>query len=478
MKAKKELFNLKENGTTVRTEIIAGVTTFMTMAYILVLNPNILTNYGLEGKELWNGAFLATCIASAIGTFVMAFLTNKPIAMAPGMGLNTVFAAVTAGITAITGMTYLQSFQAMLAVVFLEGSLFIILSLLKVREKIIEAIPLGIRLGISPAIGMLLLDIGFGSNVSIYSEKGGPFYAMRDFFGALTSGSAREQIGSQYNEMLLSVITIILGLVVIIALEHRKAKSSILIGIAVSAVFYWILEAAVLGRNPFDAARFGSFIPPFGDMASTTLFKLNFAGLAQIGFAAVASLVISLCIVDLFDTIGMLVGAASRAGMLDKDGMVPKMREALLSDAIGTVAGSLTGTSTVSSYVESAAGVSAGGRTGLTSVVTGILFLLSMFISPVMAVIPAAATSPALIYVGILMLANLKMLDFSDLTQIIPIGIMMLAMPITGSIGNGIGLALIFYTIIMLVTGRAKKLPVLTYVLTAVFACKFFALGI
>lgn len=388
-----KLFHLKENNTTARTEIVAGLTTFMTMAYIIALNPNLLTGFGAEGgSQLWNGVFLATCIASAIGTLVMAFAANKPFAMAPGMGLNSFFAVVVANIVTLTGMSYLQSFQTALCVILIEGIVFIILSVLKVREKIVEAIPLGIRLGIAPAIGLMLLNIGIGSNAGVYSSDGGPFYVMRDFFGALTPSLAKANMGDGYPQMVLTVVT----------------------------------------------------------------------------------LVITFCIIDMFDTIGTLVGTASRVGMVDKDGNMPRMREALLADAIGTVTGACTGTSTVTTFVESASGVEAGGRTGLTALTTGVLFLASMFLAPIAAIIPAAATSSALIYVGLLMLGGLKKIDFDDIYQSLPVAIMLISMPISGSIGHGIGLGLISYSVLKLCTGKGKDVSVLTYVISVIFLVKFF----
>ncbi len=469
-----KLFQLKKNGTTVRTEIVAGLTTFMTMAYIIALNPNLLTGFGAEGQNLWNGVFLATCIASAIGTFAMAFLANKPFVMAPGMGLNSFFAIVTGNIVAMTGMTYLESFQSALVIIFVEGIVFIILSILNIREKIVKAIPLGVRLGIGPAIGLMLMNIGFGSNVSLYGSNGGPFYAMRDFFGSLTAKFAKDTLGDAYNTMVLSVVTMFIGLFVIIALNHKKIKGSVLYGMLVASVVYWAGEAIFFEVNPFESLKTASFIPPFKDMAETTLFKLNFNGFVEIGWFTIITLIITFCIIDMFDTIGTLVGTASRAKMLDKEGNMPQMKQALLSDAIGTVVGSATGTSTVTTFVESASGVEAGGRTGLTAIVAGIMFLLCMFIAPIAAIIPAPATSSALIYVGILMFGNLKDINFADLSQLVPVAIMILAMPISGSIGHGIGLALISYTIIKLCTGKAKEVSVLTYILSLIFILKFF----
>lgn len=470
-----KIFKLKENNTTARTEIIAGLTTFMTMAYIIALNPNLLTGFGKDTMpELWNGVFLATCIASAIGTIVMAFLANKPFAMAPGMGLNSFFAVVVTNIVALTGMTYVASFQAALCIVLVEGIVFLILSVLNIREKIVDAIPLGVRLGIAPAIGLMLLNIGVGSNAGIYSENGGPFYAMRDFFGALTPSLAKTNMGSGYSAMVLSVVTMFVGLFAIVVLAQRGVKGAVLLGMLISSIIYWAGEAIFLGTNPFASLATASFVPAFGDMASTTLFKFNFQGFAQIGWFTAITLIVTFCIIDMFDTIGTLVGTASRAGMLDKDGKMPNMKQALLSDAVGTLAGSVTGTSTVTTFVESASGVEAGGRTGLTALTTGIMFLACIFIAPIAGIIPAAATSSALIYVGVLMVAGLKNVDFDDICQALPVALMMIAMPISGSIGHAIGIGLITYTVIRVFTGKAKDVSVLTYVLSLIFLLKFF----
>lgn len=470
-----KIFKLKENNTTAKTEIIAGLTTFMTMAYIIALNPNLLTGFGKETMpELWNGVFLATCIASAIGTIVMAFLANKPFAMAPGMGLNSFFAVVVTNIVALTGMSYVASFQAALCIILVEGLVFLVLSVLNIREKIVDAIPLGVRLGIAPSIGLMLLNIGVGSNAGIYSENGGPFYAMRDFFGALTPSLAKTNMGSGYSAMVLSVVTMFVGLFAIVVLAQRGVKGAVLLGMLIASIIYWAGEAIFLGTNPFASLSSASFVPAFGDMVSTTLFKFNFQGFAEIGWFTAITLIITFCIIDMFDTIGTLVGTASRAGMLDKDGKMPNMKEALLSDAVGTLAGSVTGTSTVTTFVESASGVEAGGRTGLTALTTGIMFLACIFIAPIAGIIPAAATSSALIYVGVLMVAGLKNIDFDDICQALPVALMMIAMPISGSIGHAIGIGLITYTVIKVFTGKAKDVSVLTYVLSLIFLLKFF----
>ncbi len=467
------LFKLKENGTTVRTEIIAGLTTFMTMAYIIALNPNLLTGFA-TGTPLWNGVFLATCISSAIGMFVMAFLANKPFAMAPGMGLNSFFAVVVGNIVAMTGLSYENAFQAGLCIILIEGVIFLILSILNVREQIVDAIPLGVRLGIAPAIGLMLMNIGFGSNNGIYSENGGPFYMMRDFFGALTAGTAKTAMGSGYDAMVLSVVTTFVGLFVIVVLAHKKVKGAVLMGMLVASVVYWGGSAAFLHVNPFASLATASFVPPFADMANTTLFKFDFKGFLQIGWFTAVTLIVTFGIIDMFDTIGTLVGTASRAGMVDKNGKMPQMKEALIADAVGTIAGALTGTSTVTTFIESASGVEAGGRTGLTALTTGILFLACIFLAPVAAIIPAAATSAALIYVGVLMVAGLSKIDFNKMDQALPVALMLIAMPISGSIGHGIGLGLIAYTVLKVFTGKAKDVSIVTYILSVLFLVKFF----
>ena len=469
-------FKLKKNGTSVKTEVMAGITTFMTMAYIIALNPNLLAD--TKGSALWNGVFLATCIASAIGMFCMAFLANKPFCLAPGMGLNNFFAIMVTNVVSITGLSYLESYQAMLIIILLEGVLFVVLSFFNVREKLVASLPLGIRLGISPAIGMMLMNIGLGSNAGIFVEKDGvvtPFYVMKDFFGSLSPGVLRDNMGNQgYATMVLTVATILIGLFVITVMAKKGIKGSVLFGMLIASVIYWAGSFLFLDVNPFAQLSSASFVPPFKDMAETTLFKFNFKGFLDIGWFTIITMVITFCIIDMFDTIGTLVGTASRAGMVDQDGNMPNMKEALLSDAIATAVGACTGTSTVTTFVESAAGVEAGGRTGLTSLTCGLLFLACIFLAPVAAVIPPAATSCALIYVGVLMLQGLKNIDFHDMDQMLPVCLMLIAMPVSGSIGHGIGLGLITYTAIKVFSGKFRQVSVLTYIISALFLVKFF----
>ena len=472
-----KVFKLSANKTNVKTELIAGLTTFMTMAYIIALNPNLLTNFD-TGSPLWNGVFLATCIASAIGMFCMAFMANKPFAMAPGMGLNSFFAVVVGNIVAITGASYVASFQAALIIILVEGVIFIALSFFNIREKIVESIPLGVRLGIAPAIGLMLMNIGLGSNVGIYAEGNGfttPFYVMRDFFGALTPSVIQGSMGDVgYSTMILTVATMFIGLFAIVIMAKKGVKGAVLFGMLIASVIYWAGSFIFLDTNPFASLATASFLPPFADMVETTLFKFNWQVFIEMGWFTVITLIITFCIIDMFDTIGTLVGTASRAGMVDEEGNMPNMKEALLSDAIGTVVGACTGTSTVTTFVESASGVEAGGRTGLTALTTGILFLACMFIAPVAAIIPAAATSAALIYVGVLMLMGLKNIQWDDLDQVVPVAIMLISMPVSGSIGHAIGLGLISYTVIKVFSGKAKDVSIVTYIISILFLVKFF----
>ena len=472
-----KLFRLKENGTSVKTEIVAGLTTFMTMAYIIALNPNLLTNFA-TGSALWNAVFVATCLASAVGTACMAFLANKPFVMAPGMGLNSFFAVICGNMAAMLKTDYTSAFQATMCIILVEGIVFLLLSVFNIRDKIDTAIRLGVRLGIGPAIGLMLMNIGFGSNAGIYAEGNGytsPFYVMRDFFGAMTPSTIRDQMGQEYSQMVLSVITMFVGLFVIVLLAKKGKKFAVLVGMLSGSVIYWAGEAIFLHTNPFASLKGASFLPHFKDMAEVTLFKFDFHDFFQIGWFTAITLIITFCMIDMFDTTGTLVGTASRAGMTDKDGNMPKMKEALTADAVGTIAGACCGTSTVTTFVESASGVEAGGRTGLTSLTAAFMFLACLFVSPVVAIIPAAATSSALIYVGVLMLQGLKNINFDDIDQIVPVFIMLLAIPISGSIGHGIGLAMISHMVIKVFSGHAKEVSALTYVISALFLVKFFA---
>lgn len=467
-----KLFKLKENNTSVKIEVIGGITTFMTMAYIVALNPNLLTNFAV-GTPLWNAVFMATVISAGVGTLLMAFLANKPFALAPGMGLNSYFATVVATIAVASGMTYEQSFPAALSIILISGVLFTILTLFKVREKIVEAIPKAVRLGIPAGIGLMLVNIGLTSNAGLYTADGGPYYMLSQFFSAGPSATLAAMGPEAYSKMVLYVLTFFIGLFVIAVLSHKKVRGAVLIGMVVSAIAYWI-GSFILGENPFAALSTATWMPPFADMIQTTFFKFDFKGLFSIGIFSAIMTIISFCMVDMFDTIGTLYGTAKKANMLDENDKMPGMNKALLSDSLATCVGSVTGTSTVTTFIESASGVEAGARTGLASVVTGILFLACMFISPLAALIPAPATSAALVYVGVLMMGSLKEVDYSDVSQTVPVVLLLIFMMGTSGIGNGIGIGLIAYTIIKVCTGKIKEVSPLTFVLSALFICKFF----
>lgn len=462
-----KFFKLKQNGTDVRTEVMAGVATFMTMAYILSVNPIILAG---DNPQLWNAVFMATAISSFLGTFIMAVYANKPFALAPGMGLNAFFASIVAGIAAAQSVSYEDAFAGGLAIVLFSGVLFTVLTVIKVREKIVNAIPKSVRIGIPAGIGLMIAAIGLGSNCQIYTENGA--HTMLQFFTDGPSATLAA-MGDAYPQMILNVVTMAIGLFSIAVLSHKKTKGAILYGIIIGSVVNWA-GTFILGGNPFASLATASFVPPFSDMVHLTLFKFNFGMLAKMGWVTAIMTIISFCMVDMFDTIGTLIGTATRAGMVDKDGNMPDMNKAMLSDSVATMAGACLGTSTVTTFVESATGVEEGGRTGLTALVTSLLFLICIFIAPIVSLIPAAATSAALIYVGVLMISAIKGVDFSDVAQAVPVTLMLLTMPMTSHIGDSIGIGLISYTIIKLCTGKAKDVSGLTIVLSILFIIKIF----
>ena len=453
-----KMFKLKENNTTAKTEVIAGITTFMTMAYILAVNPNLLSRAGMDPTAV----LIATCLASFIGTFAMALLANYPFALAPGMGLNAYFAY-----TVVLGMGY--SWEYALTAVFAEGIIFILLSATNVREAIFNAIPQNLKAAVSVGIGLFIAFIGLQNAKIVIGGS-----TLLQLF-SVDKYNEVNGVSASFNDVGITVLLAIIGIIVTGILVVKNIKGNILWGILIT----WALGLICQGVGlyvPNPDLGFYTLIPDFSNGLSipsiAPIFcKMDFSGILSLNFVVI---LFAFLFVDMFDTIGTLVGTASRAGMVDKDGNMPQMKEALLADAVGTVAGAITGTSTVTTFVESASGVEAGGRTGLTAFTTGILFLACMFIAPIAAIIPAAATSSALIYVGILMISGLSKVDFTDIYQTVPAAIMLISMPISGSIGHGIGLALISYTIMKVFTGKAKDVSVLTYIISAIFLLKFF----
>ena len=425
------VFQLEENNTNVKTEVIAGFTTFMTMAYIIFVNPSILSDAGMP----FNGVFIATIAGIILGTLAMAFLTNYPFALASGMGLNAFFAY-----SVVIGMGV--SWQTALGIIFLEGIIFIVLSVTPVRKMIVNSIPMGLKTGISSGIGLFIAFIGL-QNAGIVVSDQATLVAMGD----IMSGPA---------------LVAIVGLIVTGILYALKIKGALLWGILIATAFGW--------TNGVTPAFNGFFaMPSMGDWGQV-LFELDIASALRLGMVGV---LLSFLFVDLFDTAGTLVGVSQQAGYLDDEGNLPKASNALLADAIGTTGGALFGTSTVTTYIESASGVAEGGRTGLTGVVVSILFFLALFFRPLVGLVPGAATAPALIIVGTMMMSNVTKLDWDDFTEILPAFVAMIAMPLTYSISNGIALGFIIYPLVKLFTGKGKDVHWLVYVLGVVFIAYF-----
>lgn len=446
-----KFFKLKENGTNVRTEVVAGVTTFMTMAYILAVNPSILSASGMDAQAV----LIATAIASFIGTICMALLANYPFALAPGLGLNAYFAYTVCGF-----MGY--SWQIALFAVFVEGLIFIVLSLTNVREAIFNAIPLQLKKGVSVGIGLFIAFIGL-QNAGIVVNNDSTLVSIVDFTADFhTSG--------------ISALLAVIGIFIIAVLYVKKVKGAILIGIFATWILGIICQLTGLYVVTPDAGYY-SLIPAWssfnlGAISSVfgQCFKADFSSLRAFDFVAI---VCAFLFVDIFDTLGTLIGCATKADMLDKEGKLPRIKEALLADAIATTAGAVLGTSTTTTFVESSAGVAEGGRTGLSSVVTGLLFLLAVFLSPIFITIPSFATAPALLFVGFLMISAVTAIDFNDFTEAVPAYLALIAMPLTYSISEGIAAGVISYVVINLISGKAKKITPLMYVLAVLFICKF-----
>ena len=421
------LFQLKAHNTTVRTEILAGVTTFLTMAYILFVNPNMLAETGMDHGAV----FVATCLAAAIGSLVMGLLANYPIALAPGMGLNAFF-------TYTVVMTMGYSWQTALGAVFLSGAIFFLLSIFKIREWIINSIPLALRAGIAAGIGLFLAIIAL-KNAGIVVDHPATLVGLGD----LSKGGA---------------LLACLGFFVIAALAYRKVTGAVMIGILLVT---GLSIALGLSELPGVISMPPSLMP--------TLLQLDIAGALDIGLISV---IFAFLFVDLFDTSGTLVGVAQKADLLDKDGKMPRLGRALLADSTATMAGAALGTSTTTSYIESAAGISAGGRTGLTACVVAALFLLALFFAPLAGAVPAYATAPALLFVAVLMMSSLAQIDWDDLTVAAPVVVAALAMPLTFSIANGIAFGFIAWTAVKVLAGRWRELNPAMWVLSALFVVK------
>lgn len=454
-----KLFKLSENGTDVKTEILAGITTFMTMAYILAVNPSILAAAGMDQ----GGVFTATALASLLGTLFMAFFANYPFALAPGMGLNAYFAY-----TVVLGMGY--EWQVALTAVFVEGVIFIILSLTNVREAIFNAIPYNLKAAVSVGIGLFIAFIGLqNAKIVIGGATLIELYSLDGYNNV-------NGVEATFNDVGITVILAVAGIIITGILVIRNIKGNILWGILITWILGIICQFAGL-YVPNPEIGFYNLLPDFSNGLSIpslapVLGKLDFSGIFTLNFAVV---IFAFLFVDMFDTIGTLIGVSSKAGMLDENGKLPKIKGALLADAVATMAGAVLGTTTTTTFVESASGVSEGGRTGLTAVTTAILFGLALFLSPIFLAIPSFATAPALVVVGFYMLTNVVNIDFKDIAEALPCYICIGAMPFFYSISEGISMGVISYVALNLLTGKykEKKISILMYVLAVLFVLKY-----
>ena len=453
-----KLFHLKENHTDVRTEVMAGITTFMTMAYILAVNPSILSASGMDSGAV----FTATALASAIATLLMAALSNYPFVLAPGMGLNAYFAY-----TVVLSMGY--TWEMALAAVFVEGIIFLALSLTNVREQIFNSIPMNLKYAVSAGIGLFIAFIGL-QNAHIVVDSA-TLVGMYSFKASVANG----MFSSEGITALLALIGVLITGVLLV----KGVKGNILWGILITWALGIVCQLTGLYQiNP--EAGFYSLLPDFSNGISIpslapTFMKMDFSRVASLDFLVV---MFAFLFVDMFDTLGTLIGVASKANMLDAQGRLPRIRGALLSDSVGTAVGAVLGTSTTTTFVESASGVAEGGRTGLTAVVAAILFALSLFLSPIFLAIPSFATAPALIVVGFLMLTSILKVNFEDYTEAIPAYVAVIAVPFMYSISEGIAMGIISYVVINLVTGKAKEKNItpLMYVLAVLFVLKYILL--
>ena len=454
-----KIFHLKENHTDVKTEVIAGVTTFMTMAYILAVNPSIMSAAGMDSGAI----FTATALASMIATLCMAAFSNYPFVLAPGMGLNAYFAY-----TVVINMGY--SWEMALAAVFIEGLIFIALSLTKVRESIFNAIPMCLKNAVSAGIGLFIAFIGL-QNAKLTVNSDSTLVTIFSMSGSLKNGTFRSQG--------ITALLALIGVLVIGVLMVKKVKGNILLGIFITWGLGILCQFAGL-YVPDPANGFYSLLPDFSSgfgipSLAPTFLKMDFSKVFSGEFLVV---IFAFLFVDMFDTLGTLIGVASKADMLDEEGKLPRISGALLADAVGTSVGAALGVSTTTTFVESASGVTEGGRTGLTSVTSALLFGLSLFLSPIFLAIPSFATAPALIVVGFLMISSVLKVDFSDLCQGIPAFITLIAMPFMYSISEGIALGTISFVVINVLAGPEKRKAIspVMYVLAILFAAKYFVI--
>jgi AGZA family xanthine/uracil permease-like MFS transporter len=461
-----KFFKVKESGSTVRTEIVAGITTFFAMAYIVLVAPNQLTGFSTEYQAVWNSVYIASILVAVVGTLLMAFHAKMPYAQACGMGLLSVFSVCFMMPQIISGGNVEAGYQAGLVIVFLSGVLFLIMTVTGTREFVARSMPESIKKAMSAGIGLFIAFIGF-QNVGIIQANPYTLTQFVDIHGAIVSENGVVDV--------MPAILALLGFILIAVLEKRRIKGGVMIGIVIITIVYYvflgtvpILDLGQLGQSFCDFKDIG-FLAILSPEAWRNAFSPEYVG----GLINGIIYVFVFCLVNMFDTVGTLYGVASQANLLDEDGDPINLGKAMTCDSLATVASGVLGTSTASSYVESSAGVAAGGRTGLTALVTAICFLACLFLAPLAVVIPACATAPALIYVGVLMVGNIKAVDFSDIESAVPAFLTMIMMPLSYSIANGIGIGCISYVLIRIGTGKFNKKDLIITAIALLFVVKF-----
>lgn len=487
-----KFFKISERGSNIKTEIFAGITTFFAMSYIIFVNPNQVAAEGANGwlvglgasaesmGKIWNSVYIASILVAVVGTLLMAFLANMPFAQACGMGLNSFFCTMFVSAAFFAGYDVILGYQSGLVIILVSGLVFLILSITGLREYIAKAMPECLKKAIPAGIGLFIALIGF-KNAGIIQDNPYTFVQFYDFHGVInTIGTVDEATGAVITatdawHQMVPVIVALLGVCIIGILAKKKVKGEVIIGIISSTVLYYIFmmevpsfDVSAIGQSFKDFGEIG-FLGVFNGEAWSAAFTSDYVG----GVFSAIMLVVVFCLVDMFDTVGTIYGTAAQANMLDENGDPINLNKSMLCDSIGTVTGAVFGTSTCTTFVESASGVSAGGRTGFASVITAICFAICLFLSPLAGIVPSAATAPALIFVGVLMVKNFAKVDMDDMLSAVPAFLALVMMPLTYSISNGIGIGSIAYVIIALFTGKYTKKDIVVTVIAALFVCKF-----
>lgn len=475
-----KFFKITERGSTIRAEIIGGITTFFAMAYIVFINPNQIAGGGATGwlaqavdseavsdqlGQVWNSVFIASLLAAVIGTLLMAFLANMPFVQACGMGLNSFFCTIFVAGACFSGIDVIEGYHAGMVITFASGVIFLLLSITGAREHIAKTMPECLKKAIPAGIGLYIAMIGL-KNAGLIQANQYTFVQFVDIHGAMQNDGW---------SIVAPALTAFLGLIIIAILTKNNKKGNVIIGILASTVIYYLLMMQVPG---FDIGKIGQTFRDFGKIGIVGLFDGKawsdaFLGAPVGGVFNAVMLIITFCLVDMFDTIGTLYGTAAQAGMLDENGDPVNINKSMLCDSIATTAGAVMGTSTCTTFVESSAGVAAGARTGLSSLVAAVCFALCLFLSPLAGIIPSAATAPALIYVGVLMMKNFSKVDMDDVASAVPAFLALIMMPLTYSIANGIGIGAITYVLIQIFTGKYQKKDIVISIIAALFVLKF-----